>query len=171
MCHCLVYDAPTMTTSHLYTRLLFELQLQWQTGLCWCWCWLNIWNGVMWVWTNRKYVSIGSCSNLNVSLLRIRCTMIHTRLLLKYTTMAMIYNSALMLMLIEYMERYRVGFGWTASTLVLVHVWIQLCHCLVYNALWHHRNYTFTCHWNTLQWQWHTTLCWCWLNTLITVYV
>ena len=36
---------------------------------------------------------------------------LHTRLLFKHATMT--------LMLIEYMERYRVGFGWTGSTLAL----------------------------------------------------
>ena len=35
-------------------------------------------------------------------------------------------DSALMLLLIKYMERSRVGFGRTVCTLVLVHVWIQV---------------------------------------------
>ena len=42
----------------------------------------------------------------------------------------MTYGSALML--IEYMERSHVDVGRTESTLVLVHVWICMCHCLVY---------------------------------------
>ena len=46
-------------------------------------------------------------------------------------------GSALVLMLIEYMERCRVGFGWTGSTLVSVHVWIWMCHCVIYDTPWH----------------------------------
>ena len=45
----------------------------------------------------------------------------HTRLLFIYTIMAMAHGSALMLILIEYMERCHVGFGQTGSTSVLVH--------------------------------------------------
>ena len=58
----------------------------------------------------------------------------HTHLLIKYTTMAMAFDSALISL--AYMERYRVGFGRPVGTLVLVHVWIWMCHyCLVWCAV------------------------------------
>ena len=40
----------------------------------------------------------------------------HTRLIFKCTLMTMTHGSALIFMLIEYMERYRVGFGRTGRT-------------------------------------------------------
>ena len=52
------------------------------------------------------------------------------------TAIAMPHGSALMFVLIKCLERYHVGFGWTAGTLVLVHVWIWMCHYLVYDAPW-----------------------------------
>ena len=45
---------------------------------------------------------------------------LRARLLSKCTTIAMAYDSAPMS--IEYMQRYRVDFGRTGGTLVLVHV-------------------------------------------------
>ena len=93
-----------------------------------------------WLWTNRKYVGIGACLNLKVSLLTARCNMtpshLQTHLLLKYTAMAMTYGYALMLILIERMEWCHAGFGQTDGTLVLVHVWIRMCHYLVNDALY-----------------------------------
>ena len=71
------------------------------------------------------------------------CTLHHDTIAINYslgcysTTMAMAYGSGRMLMLIG-MEPYCVGCKRTGSTLVLVHVWIWICHCLVYNTLWHH---------------------------------
>ena len=65
------------------------------------------------------------------------------------TTMVMTYGSALIL--IEYIERYRAGVGGTESTLILVHDWIWMRHCLVYDALWRHRNYTLICYSNALR--------------------
>ena len=60
---------------------------------------------------------------------------LHTCLLFKYTTMSMMtHGSAPMLTLIEHMERCLAGFGQTDSTLVLVHVRIQMCHCSVHDA-------------------------------------
>ena len=43
-------------------------------------------------------------------------------------TWHMAHGSVLILMLIEYMNRCRVGFWRTERTLVLVHVWIWMCH-------------------------------------------
>ena len=81
-----------------------------------------------------------------------QCTMIPSQLYIRWylTIMAMAYGFALVLMLIEYMERYRVGFGRTASKLVLVHVWIWMCHCLVYDVQWHHHNCTLACYSTTI---------------------
>ena len=44
------------------------------------------------------------------------------------------------------MKRCHVGFWITGSALVLVHVWIWLCHYLVNDALWHHHNCVFLLH-------------------------
>ena len=43
-----------------------------------------------------------------------------------------IYGTALMS--VEYMKRFCVGLDWTGSTLLLVHVWIWMCHCLIYDT-------------------------------------
>ena len=88
------------------------------------------------------------------------------------TAMAMSYDSVLMLLLIEYMERYRVGFGRTVCTLVLVHVWIwMLIHqetiiitpllrlLFKYNA-----NGTWSC--ADVDGIYGTVPCWLWTNSL-----
>ena len=72
--------------------------------------------------TGRTLVlGFSTCLDLNVPLLGVH-NYTRTHLLLKYATMTMTYGYALMLMLIEYMERYRVDFERTGRTLVLVHV-------------------------------------------------
>ena len=73
--------------------------------------------------------------NLNVGM---PCNMtpsqLHTRLLLKYTTITMAYGSALML--IECVKRYRAGFGRTGSTLLL---WCMLeFECVIAWCTMHH---------------------------------
>ena len=79
-------------------------------------------------WPNSKYVIIGACVNLNVRLPGIRYIIQHQSIIIVHSpAMQTHYNGnthGSALMLIEYMERYRVGFGWIGSTLVLVHVWI-----------------------------------------------
>ena len=87
------------------------------------------------------------------------------------TTMAITYRSTLILMLVEYMyyvymQRYRVGFGRTESTLVRIGV------CLNMNVSILDGRCTMTpsqlqthCYSNTLQRRWRTALRWCWLNT------
>ena len=84
------------------------------------------------------------------------------------TTTTTIYGYTLMLMLIEYMERYRVGFGRTESTLVLIHVWID-CVCVIsclvgIRCTWHHTIVNSPA--TQLQRQRYTDVywCWCWLN-------
>ena len=199
MCHCLVYDAPWHKSAAIqthYTRRYAPADdnVDWIHGTISCW-----------LWTNRRSVGIGACSNLNVLLLDVWCTMtqsqLHTRLLFKHTTTAMMAHDtrfytrscwcwlniwnvvvlaldiiigcysnalqrngngtwhtflhALMLMPVEYMEWCRIGFGWTASTLVLVHVWIWMCHCLVYDAPWHDHNHIIGCYSNTPQRRWY----------------
>ena len=68
------------------------------------------------------------------------------------TAMAITHVSALML--IEYMERYCIDFRRTESTLVLVHVWIWICHTLLGIRCnihaYHHRNYTLACYSTTM---------------------
>ena len=78
-----------------------------------------------WLWTNRKYVLV---YDTLVSRLH------GCRFWLNTNTY------------IVYMERYRLGFRRTGSTLVLVHLWIWVCHYLVYKASWHHHNYTLPCY-------------------------
>ena len=172
MCHYLVYRSSynalnnckiacySTTMAMIYIRIRTDVDSIYGTVSCW-------------LWTNRLYVGIGACLNLKVPLLGVRCNMtpsqLHTHLLLKYTTMAMTYGYALMLMLIEYMQRYRVGFGRTVCTLVLVHVWIRICHCLAYDALWHNRNCTLACYSTTMalcdvDWIYATVLYWLWTN-------
>ena len=54
------------------------------------------------------------------------------------TTTTMAHGLALMLIMLECMERCHVGFGRTESTLLLVYVWICVCHYLIDDALWNH---------------------------------
>ena len=103
---------------------------------------LNTWNGVAYVdfaWTNREYVGIGAWSNVKTSYaMHFEIVIVHpcavethyTRVQWPWYT-----HLGLILMLIEYVERYRVGIGRTGSTLVLVHGWIQMCDYLMYDAL------------------------------------
>ena len=65
------------------------------------------------------------------------------------------------------MERYRVGFGRTGSTLVKVHPMFEfecVINCLVYDALWHHTIVNLPA--TQLQRQRYTDAhwCWCWSN-------
>ena len=69
----------------------------------WYWCMFEF--ECVIVWYTMQYISPSQ---------------LHTHLLFKYTLMAMTHGCVLTL--IEYMERYCVGFGRTGSTLVLVHV-------------------------------------------------
>ena len=69
--------------------------------------------------------------------------------------------TALLLMLIERMARFYVGFGRTESTLLLVHAWIRMCDCLVYDdTIDIAHSPTFQ-----LQLQWHTAACLNWRCT------
>ena len=95
------------------------------------------------------HVWIWMCNYLVNDKLCMSSSQLHIRLFFKYTTTAMTYGSVLITMLIEYVERYHVGFrrAVCTSTLILVHVWICMCHWLVYDTPWHHawrhRNYSF----------------------------
>ena len=132
-----------------------------------------IWNDiVLFFWTNRKYVVIGACLNLNVSLLGVRCTLthsqLHNRLLLKYTAMVMMaYGAALILL--EYMERRYVDFERTESTLVLVHVLNVLLVSIRYTM----RNDCIKIARPPsiqLPLQYHMTRRWCWYWTWLNVW-
>ena len=65
-------------------------------------------------------------------------------------------------MLIGYMEPCCLGCGRTGRMLVYMHVCIWMCHCLVYNAPWHHRNYTLACYSTIMAITYDTALRWCW---------
>ena len=123
------------------------IQLQWHTALRWCW--LDIWNGVTlaldgqfvrWYWCMFEFECV---------LLGIRCTITiaySPAIQLQWRWYTIYDGSAPMLMLVEYMERYCVGFGQTGCTLVLVHVWIWMCYYLVYDTLWNHHNCILACY-------------------------
>ena len=138
---------------HNCTHACYSNTLQWQWLMARRWCWLNVWNAIVPALAEQAVrCYCGACLNLNVPLHGVRCTMapsrLHTHLLFKYTTMAMVYASALIL--IECMKWYRAGFGRTVCTLLLVHLWIWMCHCLVYDALWYDRNCTLAGYSNTM---------------------
>ena len=164
-----------------------------------------------WLWTNREYVALvlvscmqtyGWWMNLNVSLLGYDVLVpwktrsrLRTRLLLfTHTTINDNYTRPRINFDVEWIHGTVSCYKRTASTLTLVHVWTWICHCLVYDAPWHHRNYTLACYWTimtiTYVWlcadahspaiqthnnddgTWHTTVRGCWfrLNTYI-VYI
>ena len=87
-----------------------------------------------WFWTNRRCVGIDACLNSLNLLLDAWCTIkrpqLHTCLLFKYTKMAMTHFSVSILMLIEYMERYRVIGHWANRKYVAIgarlhlHLWL-----------------------------------------------
>ena len=124
-------------------------------------CWFNIWNVAV-------CVDFELTESMSV-LLHVWLWMYHylimvhhdtfTWLLFKYTTMAITSGSALLLMLVEYTKRYRVGFGWTVCTLVLVHVWILTCNtwlCADVDVTW----ITGTGHAGLREfWLWFNTYC------------
>ena len=76
-------------------------------------------------------------------------------------------------MLTQYMERYRVGFEWTGSTLVLAFVWIWMCHCLIWCTMKPSQLQTrlvFDYNGNDVwlsadvDWIYGTESCWLWTN-------
>ena len=177
MCCYLLYGTRCkMTRSNLHARLRFncccnntwpganvDVDLDWLYGTASCG-----------LWTNRKYVGIGACLNSNASLYKTYFAydapcMTWSQFIAHLPAVQRqrrchTYGSALMLILIEYMERYRVGFGRTESKLVLVYVRIWMCLRLVYRTAWRHHNNSHTCYCNTLQCQCLITLRWCLLN-------
>ena len=156
-----MYVRYSMTPSQLRTRLLFNYNcndIWWHMALHRCgW---NICNTIRameyacalvlmlieyilriyyktilcWLWTDRAYVGISACLNLNMSWLGVQSTMTPSDL---HTCLILNYNRNGVLFMVDYiycvyiMERYRVGFGRTGRTLVLVHVWIWMCYGLV----------------------------------------
>ena len=65
----------------------------------------------------------------------------------------------------------RVGFERTDGTLVLMHVWIWMCHCFVYDAPWHHRNCTLACYSTTMKMAYDSALMlMCYSTTIIITY-
>ena len=118
MCHYLVYDAPW----HHHNCVLANYNDN-DIRLCADVDWTYATVSCPRCWPNSKYVIICACVNLNVQLL-----MQHQNIIIGHSpAMQTHYNCTVhgsALMLIEYMERYRFGFGRTESTLALVHVWI-----------------------------------------------
>ena len=100
-----------MKASQMYTHILFK-----HTAMTIC---TAIRNCIVLPLNEQGVRCKGSCVNLIVPLLGLRCTMtlsqLLTRLRLKYITLVlMTYGSALLLP--DYMERYHVGFGRAACT-------------------------------------------------------
>ena len=125
------------------------------------WCWLNILNGVILVLDEQSfrkvrwyYNCIGACLNLYVSLISIRCTMKPSQMHNPNTLQCRWHADGSWLMLIEYMERCRIGFGWTVlpkSTLVFIGVGTMfefegVIERSVYDAPWHDHNCTLVCY-------------------------
>ena len=83
-----------------------------------------------WLWTNRKYVGIGVCLNLNVCVIAWYTMRHDTTTIAHLPAIKLYYNGndtrmarpVLMFIMIECMELFRVGFGRTESTLVMVYV-------------------------------------------------
>ena len=69
----------------------------------WCWCMFEFECVITWYTIHDDTITITLSPNT-------------------FITMAMSHDYALILMLLEYMERCHVGFGRTVCTLVLVHV-------------------------------------------------
>ena len=111
MCHYLAHDTQFMTPLlELHTCLLFKhttTAVAYGTRVCADFYF--VWTHILRMYgtvscrhlTNRKYVGIGACLNLNVPFLGVRI---------------MANGSALVLMLIEYMGPRRFGLARTAST-------------------------------------------------------
>ena len=162
ICHCLVYDAPWHHRNYTLARYSTIMAMTYGSAV------------MLIGYMERYHIDFGRTDGtlvlvyvwiwMYVQLLDIRCTMtplrLHTRLLFKCNGNYIRYGSAVML--IGYMERYHIDFGRTGGTLVLVHVWIWMCNCLVYDAPWHHRNCTPACYSNTMAITYHTALRWCW---------
>ena len=127
ICACLNLTVSLLGMMHYYDTIVIAYspaihQLQWHnTALRWCW--LNVCNGIALAFNDQRVRWYWCKSKFEYFI--ILYTMHHD--------------------MIEYMERYRVGFGRTESTLVLVHVWIWMWHCLVYDAPWRYCNCTLAC--------------------------
>ena len=166
MCHCLVYATPwhnhnwaltwystTMAIAHGSALVLMLLECMERNDK-----WLRavvdwiLWNGIIpcCFWTYREYV--GAYLNWNVSLFGVRCTMTpsrsHTRLLLNYNgNHTRLCTDALYMIWSQFhtlfwhwlwfttLNDVVFGSGSTGRKLVLMRVWIWMCHYLVYNIL------------------------------------
>ena len=145
----LVYSALfTITVAHLPaiqihynvnddTRLHADVNVDWTYGTVF-----------RLLWTNREYVVIGACSNSNVSLLGIWCTMapspLNTHLLFNYTTITMTWMYGAVV-------AQEVRWHWCTFTFEYVIAWVTSHHC----------NHTLAWYSHTLQkWWCHTALCW-----------
>ena len=156
MCHDLV------TIDALWHHLNYTLacysntqQWRWFTPMRWRWCWLNtriayiLWNGIVLTFDEQSvrlyvfvYIRIWICIYLMCDAPLHHCN----RALACYSNT--LYGRWNMLVrwcwcwlniyCVYIIKRYCVGFGRTGRTLVLVHVWIWICHDSAYNPPWHH---------------------------------
>ena len=125
-----------------------------------------------WFWTNRQYVGI-EC---------VVCYLLYDALWHGHNcTLACYWNTiqwqwwhtALRWCCLHVcMERRFVGFGRIVRTLVWVDIWIWMCHCLVYDAPWNHRNWTRDYNDNDIRrWYWCHVGCGRTASTLVLVHV
>ena len=123
----------------------------WRTGsmlvlvYVWIWIYHYLWYDA--TWHHHNYIHMLFHYDGDCKLLCTDHTIVTTRPSATHsysTTMTMTHDSALMMN--KYMERCHVGVRIPESTLVLVHIWIWMCHYLVYDALWHHQNCALACY-------------------------
>ena len=160
MCHCLLYDD---TITIVYSA---AVQLHYNGNGTRLWILYGCEPVLIFIEymkrccvTNRKYVGIGLCLNLNVPSLGIRCTNIitssqlHTRLLFNYNAndirlCADVDDDWMYIMdvVILTLDKQKVRCYWFMFELECVIIW-----CMIH-ARYHHHNCTLTCYSYTLQW-------------------
>ena len=111
LCYYVLYDARSYCCNCTLACYSNTLQWQWLTALHWCWCCLNTWNAtvlalnvkhVRWHWCMFGFVLLGS--NMSNAIKIAHSPVIQIQWQWNTT-----YGPALMLMLVEYIERFRVG--------------------------------------------------------------
>ena len=111
---------------------------------------LNIWNGIIpcCLWTYSKYVGKHWC------IFELECVSVIIWCTLHYDTIAIAHTPATQIQAQGRRVLFLMVSCWlwmnSVCTLVLVHVRIWTSHYFVYDAAWHHHNYTLTCYSNNI---------------------
>ena len=122
-CYCLMHaiGTPISNCNCLHTHHILILIVCYSNTLQWQWCTALLWLWFAWMyglscrfWTNRKYVGIGTCFNLE------QCSTAWCSILLTIahscdstTIMVKKYGPALILILVEYMHGTFLYWNWT----------------------------------------------------------